>query len=190
MTPDMRRRITRLAILAALIIAVLIVAEVTGLRGSFTIARLRTLTLAAGSFGVLLYVAAFIVGEIIHVPGLLFVAAGVAIWGRLWGGVISWAASVLALSATFLVVRAIGGRALDGLKHPWLDRMLVRLADAPIRTVALLRAVLVISPPVTYALAFSPVRFSDFFIGSAIGLVAPLALAALFFERILRYFGS
>ncbi len=106
---------------------------------------------------------------------------------------ISWGASVLALSATFLVVRAIGrlARSSTGLEASrWLDRMLLRLADAPIRTVALLRAVLVISPPVTYALAFSPVRFSDFFIGSAIGLVAPLALAALFFERILRYFGS
>ena len=190
MTPEMRRRITRLAFLAALIIVLFIVAEVTGLRRSFTIARLRTLTLEAGSLGVLIYVAAFIVGEIIHVPGLLFVAAGIAIWGRLWGGVISWGASVLALSATFLVVRAIGGRALEGLKYPWLERVLLRLADAPIRTVALLRAVLVISPPGTYALAISSVRFSDFFIGSAIGLLAPLALAAIFFERVLRYFGS
>ena len=67
MTPEMRRRITRLALLAALIVALLIVAEVTGLRRSFTIARLRTLTLEAGSLGVLLYVVAFIIGEIIHV---------------------------------------------------------------------------------------------------------------------------
>lgn len=190
MTTEMRNRLLRLGALVLFITTLIIVGEVTGLRHELTIGHLRGLTLRAGALGVLVYVAAFMVGEVIHVPGLLFVGAGVAIWGRLWGGMLSWAASVLALGATFLVVRGIGGRALVGLRAPWLLRVLAHLERAPMRTVALLRTVLVISPPVTYALALSPVSFADYLVGTAIGLVAPLALAAVFFERLLRYLGA
>lgn len=38
-----------------------------------------------GEFGgIVLYVAAFCVGEVLHLPGILFVAAGVLVWGCAW----------------------------------------------------------------------------------------------------------
>jgi uncharacterized membrane protein YdjX (TVP38/TMEM64 family) len=190
MTPATRKRLMRLGLLAALIVTILVVAELTGLRKHLTIAKIREMTLNAGAWGVALYTLAFIVGEIIHVPGLLFVCAGVAIWGKLEGGFIAWIAAALSITASFVVVRAVGGRALEGIEHPFMKRMFSHLEERPIRTVALLRAILVISPPVTYALALSPVRFAPFFIGSLIGLAPPMALAAIFFEYLLRYLGA
>jgi uncharacterized membrane protein YdjX (TVP38/TMEM64 family) len=185
-----QRRALRLAGLALFVAVVLVVAEVTGLRHHLTVAKLRELTLSHGLLGVVYFTAAYIVGELIHVPGLLFVGAAVAIWGRVEGGVIAWGSSVLALAASFLVVRAIGGPALADIEHRWLQRVQARLEAQPIRTVALLRAVLVISPPVTYALALSRVRFVPFFLGSAIGLVPPMVLAAIFFQYLLRWLGA
>ena len=49
----------------------------------------------------------------------------------------------------------------------------------PIATVALLRAVLVLSPPLNYALALTSLRFFDHLLGSALGLVVPIGAAAL-----------
>jgi len=184
-----RARWLRLGLLAAFIAIALGVGELTGLRKELTIARIRELTLGAGALGVVIYTLAFIIGEVIHVPGLLFVVAAVAIWGRLWGGVIAWVASTLSITASFMVVRALGGRVLARVQQPWFRRVLQRLEARPIRTVALLRAVLVISPPVTYALALSPVRFFDFFVGSAIGLLLPMAVTALCFDQLLRWLG-
>lgn len=189
MTPE-RKKLFRLVLLALFIFTLLAVGELTGLRHWFTIVKLRQLVLGAGALGVVLYAATFIVGELIHIPGLLFVCAGVAIWGRLVGGMIAWGAGTLAIAAVFVVVRAVGGTMTDGLKHPWIRRALDHLDSRPIVTVIVLRAVLVISPPVTYALALSPVRFWHFFIGSAIGLLPPMMLVAIFFEYVLKWTGN
>jgi uncharacterized membrane protein YdjX (TVP38/TMEM64 family) len=188
MTPA-RARWLRLGLLGAFIVTVFLIGELTGLRKSLTIARIRELVQGAGALGVVLYTVTFILGEIVHVPGLLFCAAAVAIWGKFEGGIIAWFASVLSISASFLVVRAIGGQALADVRHPHLQRILAGLERHPIRTVALLRALLVISPPVTYALALSPVRFLDCFIGSAIGLMAPMVGVALGLHYLLRWMG-
>ena len=189
MTPA-RKRWLRLGILAAVLVTLFIVGEVTGLRKRITIDKIRELTLHAGALGIVVYAIAFCVGEVIHIPGLLFCAAAIAIWGRVDGGVIAYGASVLSISASFVFIRAIGGsHPLDNVKSRYLPRIVGQLAAHPIRTVAILRAVLVISPPVTYALALSAVRFRDVFIGSAIGLVAPMAVVAIFLDYLLRWIG-
>jgi uncharacterized membrane protein YdjX (TVP38/TMEM64 family) len=185
-----RKRWLRLGIFLAVVATVIVVGEVTGLRKRVTIARIRELTLHFHALGIVVYTIAFCIGEVIHVPGLLFCAAAIAIWGRLEGGVIAWGASVLSISTSFVVVRAVGGHALADIKHRWMQKILAQLEANPIRTVALLRAVLVISPPVTYALALSRVRFRDMFIGSAIGLMAPMVLVAIFLDYVLRWMGA
>jgi uncharacterized membrane protein YdjX (TVP38/TMEM64 family) len=184
-----RPRLVRLAILLGLLGVTFVVAELTGLRKAVTLERVRELIRGAGTFGVALYFAVFVIGELVHVPGLVFVAAGVAIWGRLPGGILAWVGSVISVGVSFVVVRAIGGQALAEVRQRHLVRLMSRLERAPISTVALLRAVLVISPPVTYALALAPIRLRDFLIGSALGLVPPLTLAAIFFDQLLRWLG-
>ena len=53
-----------------------------GFAAHFEPAALRATFEAAGPVGgVVLYVAAFCVGELLHLPGTLFVAAGVLVWG-------------------------------------------------------------------------------------------------------------
>ena len=43
-------------------------------------------------------------------------------------------------------------------------------------TLALIRAVMFISPPLNTALALSRIRFRDFALGSAVGLILPMAV--------------
>ncbi|MEO6954052.1 MAG: VTT domain-containing protein, partial [Polyangia bacterium] len=135
----------------------------------------------------LVFIGAFLVGELLHLPGMLFFATGVLIWGRLLGGVIGGATALLSVVFTFMIVRVIGGQPLSKPTRPFMQRILAHLADRPISTVAMLRMVFFLTPSVTYALALSPIRFGQMMLGSAIGLAPPLTIIALLSERVMHW---
>lgn len=184
--PDEKKRSRRwrLVALAVVIVATLVVARATGVHEALTLDGIRAKVTAAGAWGALGFLALFVVGELLHVPGLLFIGAALTVWGPVQGGALGAAGALLSLVTSFVVVRAIGGTALEDVRSGFLRRVLDGLERRPIATVALARAVLVLSPPVTYALALSGIRFRDYFIGSAIGLVLPLTLVVVLFDRI------
>jgi len=181
---------TRIAILAVILIGLFVAGKATGWTDSFSIDRIRELVGRAGPLGYLAYAAAFALGELIHVPGVLFVIAGVLAFGRAAGFVAGLAGGLLSVSTTFFVVRGVGGRALGAVRHPLMKRLLSHLDDHPIRTIFLLRLVFWLAPPLNYALALSNVRFRHYFVGSLLGLVAPIGLIAVFVERFFQWFGS
>ena len=74
---------------------------------------------------------------------------------------------------------------LAGLERPLLKRILNRLDERPIRTVFILRILLFLAPPLNYALAMTNVRFRDYLVGSALGLVLPLLIITLLFDWVL-----
>ncbi len=175
----------RLIALAAVLLAGLLVGHATGATEKLTADGIRSFVASAGALGVLAFLALFVVGELLHVPGLVFVAAAVALWGPLAGGAIAAVGSILSLVTTFAVVRGVGGKPLGEVKLAFARRMLDGLERRPVFTVAVLRTVLILSPPVTYALALSPIKFRDYLVGSAIGLVVPLSVAVLVFDRVI-----
>ena len=63
--------------------------------------------------------------------------------------------------------------------------LLHRLDQRPIRTVFILRLLLFLAPPLNYVLAMTNVRYRDYLIGSALGLVPGLLLVALLFDWVL-----
>lgn len=186
MTPS-QKRLARLGLLALLIVTLAVIGEATGLRRSLTLTRLRALTLEMGGWGVAFYVTAFVVGEFLYVPGLAFVAAAIAVYGRLWGGALAWLTATLSVCVTFAIVRGIGGRPLGEIERPLIKKLMARMERRPVRTVILLRTVFIISPPLNYALALSTLSFADFLIGSAIGLFLPICAAAVLFDRLLSW---
>lgn len=180
--PSVRRRRWRLIAVALLFIGLWVVGDATGLVDRLEAEEVRRTVSEAGAWGVLLYVAIFALGELVHVPGMIFVAAGILAWGQLWGFVICLVASIVSVAVSFVVVRTVGGRALAGVDKPFMRKMLTRLHARPILTIIVLRAIFWLSPPLNYALAMTDVRFRDYLVGSALGLVLPIALAAAFFE--------
>ena len=123
-------------------------------------------------------------GELVHIPGMIFVAAGILAWGQLGGFFVSLLGAVVSVSVSFWVVRALGGKALDRIDKPFMRKMLGRLHARPILTIFILRAIFWVAPPLNYALALSSVRFRDYLVGSTAGLVIPVGLAALVFDLI------
>jgi len=179
-------RWARVAALAALVLGLVVVGRLTGLTDHLSAPRIRAALAAAGVWGPVLFVVAFSAGELVHVPGTVFVAAAVFSYGRLGGCALALCGAVVSLSVNFVVVRAVGGEPLGAVRRPFVRRMLAHLDGRPVRTIALLRLVLWMAPQLNYALALSSVRFRDYLAGSVLGLAVPITVIASFFDHVLN----
>lgn len=180
------RRIVRLIILGVVIVALFVVAHLTGLTASFSTAKVRTLMQSAGAWGVVVFIVAFAVGEIVHVPGMIFVGAAVLAYGRVRGGLLAFAGAIASVSFTFAFVRTVGGKPLASLENRRVKAILAHLDRRPILTVAGVRLVTWMLPAASYALALTNIAFTDYLAGSALGLALPIAVAAALFGIFFR----
>jgi uncharacterized membrane protein YdjX (TVP38/TMEM64 family) len=133
----------------------------------------------AGIWGPIGYLVAFTAGELIHVPGTVFVAAAVVAYGRTFGTALAYLGAVVSLSTSFAVVRAVGGQPLAMIRWRFVRRLLGHLDDRPIRTIIVVRLIFWLTPQVNYALALSRVPFRSYLIGSAVGLLLPVTILGL-----------
>jgi uncharacterized membrane protein YdjX (TVP38/TMEM64 family) len=180
-----RARALRLGLVAILFGALLLVGKLTGAAHELTPDRLRALVLGAGAWGVLAYLVVFSLGQLAHLPGLLFIAAGVLAYGRLWGAGAGWIGALVSLSVTFVVVRAVGGSPLAGMEGPWVRKILARLETHPVLTVLVLRLLMTTTPALNYTLALSGIRYRHYLLGSAVGLVPIVVVTSLFLDHVL-----
>ena len=182
--PARRSSRWRLVALAAFFVGSLIVAKVTGLTDSVDVETIRRMMDAAGPLGFVGFVVAFAVGELLHIPGAVFVGAASVAYGSALGALAAYLGALASVTASFFVVRGIGGQPLGEVKRPFVKRMLARLDERPVLTVAILRLIFWMAPALNYGLAMSKVRFRDYLLGSALGLALPIPLMAIFFDWI------
>lgn len=181
--PHKRRRVWwRLGLLVLLLGGIYAIGKTTGFLDEIDIDGIRRMVGEAGGWGMALYVALFAVGVLLQVPGMLFVATGMLLYGKLVGFLVCLFGAIVAVCASFLMVRAVGGSPLAAIERPLIRRMLARLERQPVRTLIALRLIAFIAPPLNYALALSSMRFRDYAIGSALGLVAPMAFMTFAFD--------
>lgn len=180
--PAARAKRWRIALLALLFFGSLAAVKLTGLDDYVDVEGVRRMMESAGAWGFVAFVVLFAVGELMHVPGLVFVGAASIAYGEVLGIAASYTGAMVSVTASFVVVRAIGGQPLGDIKRPFMRKMLARLETQPIRTVALLRLLLFMAPALNYGLAMSRVRLREYVIGSAIGLLLPIPIVVLVFD--------
>lgn len=156
--------------------------EISGVRDHFNLQFIRELILHHQVGGLVLFVVLFSLGNLIQIPGWIFLAAAVLTLGRTWGGVATYVAAVVSCVVTFVTIRALGGNALRLLQNRVAVRLLAGLDARPITSIALLRTLFQTAPALNYALAMSGVRFRKYLAGTLIGLPLPIALYCLFFD--------
>lgn len=136
---------------------------------------------AAGLWGPVLFFAGYAVLALIPWPKAVLTAAGGAVFG-LWGGAaLSLAAALVGAIVSFGLGRLLGREAVDRLTRGRLERVDALLRDHGLSAVLVVRLVpLVPFTAVNYASGLSGVRFRDYLVGSAIGMVpGSLAYAAV-----------
>lgn len=163
--------------------------EVSGLREHFSLDFLRDRITANKLGGLLVFVLLFCLGNLIQIPGWLFLAAAVLALGQFWGGVATYIAASISCVFTFLTIRWIGGDALRKLDSRVAAQLLGLLDAQPIGSVFFLRILFQTIPALNYSLAMSGVRFRDYLMGTLLGLPLPIMLYCLFFEYLARVLG-
>lgn len=177
----------RLLLLVMVIGALWITASATGVTAHFHVDNVRRFLQGEGPWGVLAFTAIFSAGQLLRVPGTVFIAVAVAVYGTGLGTLVALLGAFVSVNVSFAVVRAIAGRPLADVHRPVARRLLSGIDRRPVTTVALLRLFFQTAPPVNYALAMTAVRWRDHLLGSAMGLPVPIAVMALFSDWLLRH---
>lgn len=182
--PRPRRQRWRTWLLVLFFVGTLAAAKATGLDDHISVEVVRDWMQSMGVWGFVAFLGVFAAGELMHVPGMVFVSAASIAYGQAWGVPAAYFGSLVSVGISFLVVRGIGGQPLGDVRKPWMKKILARLTDRPVTTVALLRLVLFLTPALNYALAMSSIRFRDYMLGSALGLLLPIPVMVLFIDWI------
>ncbi len=176
------RRHARLLGLLAFLLVLAIVAQLTGLRGHLTVQFLHDELQQNPWSGLALFVVAFCAGNLLQVPGWIFLAAAVFAFGRVQGGVVTYVAACASCLFTFVAIRLVGGNVAATLKSPLAQRLLAQLHAHPLRNVLLLRTLFQTLPALNYALALSGLRLRHYVLGTLLGLPLPIAVYCIFFD--------
>ena len=156
--------------------------EVSGLRDHFSLEFLRQQIVAHQLGGLLIFILLFSLGNLIQIPGWIFLAAAVLALGRTMGGLVTYIAAIVSCTMTFVVIRFVGGDALRQLDKPIIARILRHLDAHPIRSVVFARILFQTAPPLNYALAISGIKFRDYLVGTLLGLPLPIFFYCVFFD--------
>jgi uncharacterized membrane protein YdjX (TVP38/TMEM64 family) len=179
------RSLARLAGLLLFILLLVVLAEISGLRSQLTVTNLQLQLHAHPWSGVALFVLLFCVGNFVHLPGWIFLAAAVYAFGRWEGGALTYVAACTSCVSTFVIARLIGGNMVANLSSPWAQRLLAHLQAYPVRNVVLLRTVFQTLPTLNYALALTGLRLRHYLLGTLLGLPLPIAVYCLFFDSLI-----
>lgn len=183
------RRHARLFAAILLLGVLLAVAELTGLRQHFSIAFLRQVILDNRLSGLAIFALLFSLGNLVQIPGWVFLAAAVLTLGKLSGGMATYVAASISCMVTFVIVRYIGADALRQLTNPLAKRIIVQLDARPIASVVLLRILFQTMPALNVALAMSGIHIRTYAIATLLGLPLPIMLYCLFFDQIGQWLG-
>ncbi len=177
----------KLLYIVAFFIALYLMMEISGLRPHIAPEAIKEIFLRHTVLGVVLFCLAYSVGNLVYVPGWIFLVGAVLALGKEWGGMASFLAALCSASISFFLIRSVGGTALRSLNNKWADRIFSHLDQRPILSIALLRLLFQTLPAINYALALTDLRFRHYMIGTLIGLPLPIFLYCYFFETIFQY---
>ena len=177
----------KLLYIGAFFVVLFLAVQVTGLRTQLSPDIIRALFDQHTLVGLMLFCLAFSVGNLLYVPGWVFLVGAVFALGKEWGGVATFLAGLCSSTLSFYLIRHLGGTALRSLNHRWADKIFAHIDAHPVRSVTLLRLLFQTLPALTYALALANIRFRHYFLGTFLGLPIPIFLYCYFFEIVFHY---
>ncbi len=134
--------------------------------------QLRQLIEVLGPFGAIAFVLLYIVLTILFVPGTIPSVAAGALFGPLWGTLLTLAGAILGAAAAFEIARALGRervRARMGKRTEVADRW---VHDQGLLGVIALRLIPAVPfNALNYAFGLSSVARRSYLVGTAVGIV-------------------
>ena len=175
----------RLIGLLVFLLLLLAIAQATGLRSQLNVQFLQERLQANPWSGLAFFVILFCLGNMAQVPGWIFLAAAVYVFGRVNGGLATYVAANVSCLFTFVTIRLVGGNVAATLKSPFAQRLVAQLQAHPVRNVLVLRSLFQTLPALNYALALSGLRLRHYVLGTLLGLPLPIAVYCVFFDYLI-----
>lgn len=123
-----------------------------------------------GMWSVAIFLGVCMISAVVHIPAFVLLSICFLVYSG-WAGVLIGITAVIVIFTThFLIARLVGGNVLEHIKHPYLIKKLSSLDHQPLKSIVLLRLVFFMAPLLNFALGLSSIRYSDFIIGSIIGI--------------------
>ena len=182
--PTSKNSQNKLWLVCGVLIALIAIAEVTGLRASFSYASIKEIFLQYKLTGIIIFSLAFALGNLLYIPGWIFLVAAVLALGKEWGGIATYTAAMVSAIFSYALICKLGKDALRSFDNKWAKKIFANLDHSPIVSIILLRLIFQTAPPLNYALAMSSIRFQNYFLGTLIGLPLPIFIYCYFFEFI------
>lgn len=176
----------RFILTLAFIILLLIIAELTGIKEEFSLENLKTVFQQQMGLAIIVFFLLFSFGNLIFIPGWVFLAASILVLGYLPGYFLTLAAALFSCTFSFFLIRLIGADSIREIPYRWVKNLLSHLDQYPIRTVIILRIVFQTGPPLNYTLAISGIKYRDYILGCLIGLPIPILFYTIFIKEFIK----
>lgn len=172
-------RTLRRAALGVFIVAFVVGAVYLWRSGKVTPTSVQAWLESLGPAAPLLFVGAFVAGAFVGLPGMAFVIGARLAFGPWLGFAAGYIGGMCAVTIPFIVARRLrhAGSAPWRPKNKWAARAFALIETHPYRAVVALRLVLWFNPPLSYALAFTPLSWRVYIAACATALAPVVALA-------------
>lgn len=180
LAPFYKRPRVRLA-LAGTFVAVMVSLGIgLTVSGALTPEDVRAEVASYGAFSAVVFVLVFVLGNLLHMPALVFITAGAVAFGVVPAALLSILAGSIGAVLNLLYLRRLsGGSSMRRLDQAWVGRILDGIESRPFLTVLLLRLVFNTSPALSAALAFTGVPFWPYTLASVLGM-SPVVIIVTF----------
>ncbi len=187
--PHLLRRHFRLVLVLVFLATLTIAVEASGIREQFGLVYVREQFDSHPLTGALTFILLFSLGNLIQIPGWIFLAAAVLSLGEIRGAAVTYVAACISCVVTYFVIRLLGGDALRALEGRLARRLLAQLDARPVWSQFCLRTLFQTAPALNYALALSGVRLRHYVLALLLGLPLPIILYTVFFDYLAAMFG-
>jgi len=179
--PVAPRASARRLLLVALVAAFAAGAVYLASTGGVSPAGIRGWLVSLGAVAPIVFLGAFVGGAFVGVPGVVFVVAGRLAFGPWPGFALGFTGGMLAVTLPFGAARWL--RRADGPvwqpRGRWVARAFALIDHHPFAAVLLLRLIVWFNPPLSYALALTPIRFPVYVAACALALAPVVALVVV-----------
>lgn len=176
----------RLLLTVLFLISLLVLGQILGIKDQLSISNFKLIFETNFFIATLIYIAIFIISNIMYIPGWISLAALIATIGAPQAYVLTLLAAFLSTIFSFYLIRFIGGDSLKKIKWKWVERLLSTMDRYPIKINIILRTVFVTAPWLNYTLGLSGVKFRYYAIGAMVGLPIPILVYTIIVELIYK----
>lgn len=167
------------------ILFIVLLAERLGIRKEFSVNNIKLVFDNNIIVASLMYICFFSIGNILQIPGWIFLGSSIYVLGKMNGYCLTLIAAIVSVSFSYFLIKLLGGSSLRLIENKWVVKLLAKMDEFPIRINIFLRLIFQTAPPLNYSLALSGVSFKSYLIGAILGLPIPVYIYTFFIDYLM-----